>query len=121
MRTVPWVRDVARRYAARGLTVVGIHTPEFEHEHNRAAVASHARDHGLDFSHLLDNDYAYWNALANQYWPAVYLVDRCGRIRTRAVGEVHLNTASGTRLEDAIETLLGENAEGCRRSTGGPS
>lgn len=94
---------------------MGIHTPEFEQEHNRAAVVSHASDHRLDFSHLLDNDYAYWNALGNQYWPAIYLVDRCGRIRTRAAGEVHSKTASGRRLEDAIETLLKESVEGCGR------
>lgn len=95
--------------------MVGIHTPEFQHERNRAAVASHAKDHGLDFSHLLDNDSAYWNALDNHYWPAVYLVDRCGRIRTWAFGEVHLKTSSGRQLEDTIEMLLDETAGNCGR------
>lgn len=95
--------------------MVGIHTPEFQHEHERAAVASHVAEHGLQFSHLLDNDYAYWKALDNQYWPAVYLIDRCGRIRTRAIGEVHLEAASGRRLEETIETLLVEAAGTCGR------
>lgn len=90
------------------MVTVGVHTPEFEHERVRERVAARAREHGLDFPHLLDNDRSYWTALENEYWPALYLVDRCGRIRTRAVGEVHAGTATARRLERAIESLLAE-------------
>ena len=113
MRTVPWVRDVTSRYAGRGLRAVGIHTPEFDHERDRAAVADHARRHGLGFPQLLDDDHAYWDALGNEYWPAVYLVDRCGRIRESAIGEVHSGDESGRRLTARIEELLAEPAD-CR-------
>jgi hypothetical protein len=112
VRTVPWVRDVTTRYASRGLRAVGIHTPEFDHERDREAVADHVRRHGLAFPQLLDNDQAYWDALGNQYWPAVYLVDRCGRIRERAIGEVHSGDENGRRLEARIEELLAEGP-GC--------
>jgi hypothetical protein len=71
-------------------------------------VAEHVRRHGLAFPQLLDNDYAYWKALENEYWPAIYLVDRCGRIRSRAIGEVHADDASGRGLEAFIEKLLAE-------------
>ncbi len=74
----------------------------------------HSRRHGLHFPHLLDNDYSYWNALGNQYWPTLYLVDRCGRIRERSLGEVHLGDASGRRLEARIEELLAEAAGDCK-------
>ena len=113
VRTIPWVKEVARRYEARGLTVVGVHTPEFDHERNREAVAARARKHSLDFSHFLDNDYQYWNALDNQYWPAIYLVDRCGQLRSKATGEVHVNEATGRQLEQAIESLLAETPLDC--------
>jgi hypothetical protein len=113
VRTVPWVRDVTSRYAGRGLRAIGVHTPESDHERDRAAVAEHVRRHGLAFPQLLDNDYAYWNALRNEYWPALYLVDRCGRIRERAIGEIHSGEPSGRRLEARIEELLAE-APGCR-------
>jgi thiol-disulfide isomerase/thioredoxin len=115
VRTVPWVREAAARYGRRGLAVVGIHTPEFARERDRDAVAERARAHGLSFPQLLDNDQQYWNALGNQYWPALYLVDRCGRIRTRAVGEVHGGEAGAIRLEAAIEQLLRETPAGCIR------
>ena len=104
---------MARRYADRGLSVVGIHTPELEFERVRSSVEAEVRKKGLDFPHLLDNDYAYWNALGNEYWPTIYLVDRCGRIRARAIGEVHADDASGRQLDAQLEALLREKVSDC--------
>jgi hypothetical protein len=104
---------VASRYREQGLSVVGIHTPEFDSERVRANVEAAVRRERLDFPQLLDNDYAYWNALDNQYWPAIYVVDRCGRIRAQAIGEVHAKEQSGRRLEEQIETLLRESPDAC--------
>jgi hypothetical protein len=113
VRTIPWVREVSKRYTGKGLTIVGIHTPEFDHERDPAAVLAEVRRHGLEYSHLLDNDHAYWDALGNQYWPSLYLVDRCGRIRLRHIGEVHSGEESGRELETAIERLLAEPHPEC--------
>ncbi len=104
---------MASRYRSQGLSVVGVHTPEFDDERVRANVEAAVRRERLDFPHLLDNDYAYWNALGNEYWPAIYLIDRCGGIRGRAVGEVHANEESGRRLEEKIKALLQESAAAC--------
>jgi hypothetical protein len=109
---------VARRHADRGFSVVGIHTPEFDAEKVRSNVEAEVRKKGLDFPHLLDNDYAYWNALQNHYWPAIYLVDRCGRIRAHTVGEVHAGEESGRKLEAQIETLLRESPADCGGAKG---
>jgi hypothetical protein len=91
---------------------VGIHAPEFPYEHDRTSVAVHVREQGLDFSHFLDNDHRYWNALGNEYWPALYLVDRCGTIRSVTVGEIHLGEATGRKMAARIEELLAESP-GC--------
>jgi hypothetical protein len=93
------------------LTIVGIHSPEFPYEHVRSAVAAHVTEHKLDFSHLLDNDLRYWRALGNEYWPALYLVDRCGTIRSVTVGEVHLGEATGLKMAARIEDLLTESPD----------
>ena len=77
------------------------------------AVAAHVREHGLAFPHLLDNDLQYWKALHNEYWPALYLIDRCGRLRHKTIGEVHADAESGQRLEARIEALLAEGTD-CR-------
>jgi thiol-disulfide isomerase/thioredoxin len=113
VRTIPWVRHAAADFSRAGLVAVGVHTPEFRSEHDRDAVADAVRRHGLTFPQLLDNDGAYWSALGNQYWPTLYLVDRCGRIRSRAVGEVHVDDASGARLDAEVRALLGEDPADC--------
>ena len=93
--------------------MVGVHSPEFEHERPRASVEAAVKRHGLTFPQLLDSDMAYWKALGNEYWPTAYLVDRCGRIRERHIGEVHDDDESGIEMKAKIETLLAESATGC--------
>lgn len=111
--TVPWIKDVRQRYAERGLVLVGVHAPAFTFEHERDKVESEVRRHGLTYSHLLDNDSAYMDALGARGWPTVYLVDRCGRIREAEMGEVHARDESAQRLEARIEALLAEPASAC--------
>jgi len=111
--TMPWLKEVRQRYASRGLSLVGIHTPEMTFERERPKVEAEVRKQGLDYPHLLDNDSAYWKALGNEYWPTVYLVDRCGRLRDRHIGEVHSGEDSGRRVEARIEALLAEPAAAC--------
>jgi thiol-disulfide isomerase/thioredoxin len=111
--TVPWIKDVRQRYAERGLVLVGVHTPAFTFEHERKNVESEVRRHGLDYSHLLDNESAYMDALGTRGWPTVYLVDRCGRIRDFHMGEMYGRDESAKRLEARIEALLAEPASAC--------
>ncbi len=110
MRTAPWVREITKRHAGPDFAALGIHAPEFEYERDRSAVARHARKLGLEFPHLVDPDFSYWRALDNQYWPTVYLVDRCGRIRGHRIGEVHSGRASGREVEALLESLLAEGS-----------
>jgi thiol-disulfide isomerase/thioredoxin len=111
--TMPWLKEVRQKYAAKGLTLVGVHTPEMIFERERPKVEAEVKRQGLDYPHLLDNDSAYWNALGTQYWPTVYLVDRCGRLRDRHIGEVHSGEDSGRQVEARIEALLAEPAGAC--------
>lgn len=88
--------------------VIGVHSPEFAFERKRAAIEAEVERHGLRYSHYVDMDLAYWNALDNQYWPTTYLVDKCGRIRSRQIGEIHSGQTTGLEVEAAIDALLAE-------------
>ena len=70
LRTLPYVRAWAAKYADAGLTVVGVHTPEFGFERTVDNVIAAARDLRVDYPIALDSDYGVWSAFANHYWPA---------------------------------------------------
>ena len=90
------------------MAVISIHSPEFEWEKDRGTVQRTAERFGLKQPIYLDTDLAYWEALGNTYWPAFYLVDKRGRVRMGAAGEMHAGAAEATRFEQAIVKLLAE-------------
>ena len=87
IRSLPYVRAWADAYAGRGLTVVGVQTPEFEFEGDVDNVGRAIREMDVRYPVVVDNDYAVWQALDNHYWPALYFVDAQGRIRHHHFGE----------------------------------
>src|SRR5262249_942226 len=101
LRTLPYVRAWAAKYADAGLTVVGVHTPEFGFEHDGDNVTAEARSFEVGYPIALDNDYGVWGAFDNHYWPAVYLADVDGRIRYHHFGE-----GEYAATEMAIQQLL---------------
>jgi thiol-disulfide isomerase/thioredoxin len=101
LRTLPYVRAWATKYGDQGLTVVGVHTPEFGFERNVDNVTARARDLGVDYPIAIDSDYGVWRAFDNHFWPALYLADGEGRIRYHHFGEGEYAMA-----EMAIQRLL---------------
>jgi thiol-disulfide isomerase/thioredoxin len=87
LRTLPYVRAWAEKYRDHGVVVIGVHTPEFPFEHDLENVRRAVQDMRVSYPVAIDNDYAIWDAFNNQYWPALYLVDAQGRIRSHHFGE----------------------------------
>jgi thiol-disulfide isomerase/thioredoxin len=87
LRTLPYVRAWAEKYKDHGLVVIGVHTPEFDFEHDLDNVRRAARDLRVNYPVAVDNDYAIWSAFDNHYWPALYFVDAQGQIRHHQFGE----------------------------------
>ena len=81
LRTLPYLKAWDARYRKDGLTIVGVHTPEFPFEHEASNVAEAIERNGLHYPVVQDNDYATWNAYGNQYWPAEYFIDAKGDVR----------------------------------------
>jgi thiol-disulfide isomerase/thioredoxin len=87
LRTLPYRRAWADRYKDHGLVLIGVHTPEFDFEHDLDNVRQQVKDLGVDYPVAVDNDYAIWTAFDNHYWPALYVVDAQGQIRHHRFGE----------------------------------
>lgn len=101
IRTLPHVNRWAELYTPQGLTVVGVHTPEFPFERTTSNVEVAMRRHGVKHPVAQDNRYGTWKAYSNQYWPAAYLIDAQGRIRYKHFGEGEYE-----RTEAVIRALL---------------
>jgi thiol-disulfide isomerase/thioredoxin len=103
LRTLPYVRAWAAKYAPQGLTVIGVHTPEFEFERDIDNVRLQSGALNVAYPIALDNGYRVWQAFANHFWPAIYLADGEGRIRYHHFGE-----GEYAMTEMAIQQLLAE-------------
>jgi thiol-disulfide isomerase/thioredoxin len=87
LRTLPYLRAWAERYKQHGLVVIGVHTPEFDVEHDLDNVRRAVTELRVDYPVAVDSDYAVWSAFDNHYWPALYVVDAQGQIRHHRFGE----------------------------------
>ncbi|GAB3370204.1 thioredoxin family protein [Lysobacter rhizosphaerae] len=87
IHVLPHMKQLHERYAAQGLVVVGVHTPEYGHERILGNLESAVKRFGIRYPVAQDNDYKTWDAFGNQYWPAQYLINQDGRIVYRHFGE----------------------------------
>jgi cytochrome c biogenesis protein CcdA/thiol-disulfide isomerase/thioredoxin len=87
LRTIPELKALDERYRGAGLTVVGVHTPEFLFEADPGNVGRAVRDLGIRYPVVLDPRYETWDAYGTRYWPTTYLIDRDGHVRDLHVGE----------------------------------
>ena len=114
LRTLPYVRAWADRYAEHGFVVVGAHAPEFGFEHDLGNVRHATHQLGMGHPVVIDNDFAIWRAFDNHYWPALYLVDGTGQVRFQHFGE-----EAYAETEQAIQQLLGVEEDIARVEAGG--
>ena len=105
IRTIPYLNDWFEKYTGKGLTIVGVHTPEFEFEKNFNNVKSAVDKFHIKYPVLQDNDKGTWNAYENNYWPRKYIVDTEGNIRYDHIGE-----GAYSETEKVIQYLLAERA-----------
>jgi thiol-disulfide isomerase/thioredoxin len=103
LRQLPYLRAWAGKYAGHGLTVIGVHAPEFSFERDADNVRRAVREMKIDYPVATDNDYALWRAFGNHYWPALYFADARGRIRHHHFGEGNYGQS-----EMVIQQLLAE-------------
>ena len=111
-RSLPHVEAWYQEYAKDGLVVVGVHTPEFAFEHVVSNVRAQAAALGVRYPVAIDNNYATWNAYSNQYWPADYLIDAQGNVRS-----VHFGEGDYSTMGQLIRQLL----QAARPSTAVPT
>ncbi len=103
LRTLPYLREWHRRYASKGLVIVGVHSPEFPFGRERQQLEQAIRELEIPYPVLMDNESKTWDAYANRFWPAKYLIDPHGYLRYQSHGE-----GGYGEFEQAIQAVLRE-------------
>ena len=103
IRALPYIKEWQKKYQPFGLTVVGVHTPEFEFAASPERVEKAIENFRIPYPVMLDNEAVIWNAYSVRYWPTRCLVDRDGYIRFVQHGE-----GGYVEFERAIQQLLSE-------------
>jgi cytochrome oxidase Cu insertion factor (SCO1/SenC/PrrC family) len=101
---IPQLRDWHHRYEPDGLTIVGVHSPEFPLEKPYDTVVAATKKLGVKYPVVQDNDFAIWRRYSNWAWPSAVIVDRKGIIRYTHIGE-----GAYVEIEQVIKRLLAEN------------
>jgi len=103
----PHYRAWQEQYKDRSdFVMVGVHTPEFDSEKDPGRLKDRLAKNRLTFAVAVDNSAATWRAWNNRYWPAIYLVDKQGRVRHHWDGE--LGAEGFKTVTDQIDALLAE-------------
>jgi thiol-disulfide isomerase/thioredoxin len=104
-RTLPYVTSWHKKYAAKGLQTIGIHTPEFAFERDSKNIRRAMNKYGITYPVGVDNNFQTWKAYKNEYWPHLFLADKQGIIRYDHIGE-----GAYDETEAKIRQLLGQAA-----------
>jgi len=100
---IPQLRDWHARYHAKGLTIVGVHAPEFWWEKPYDKVVAATKELGVAYPVVQDNDFVIWRRFSNRAWPAAVIVDKKGIVRFTHIGE-----GAYSEMEQLITQLLAE-------------
>ncbi len=87
IRTFPFLVEWHDKYAEHGLSIIGVHSPEFEFEKEARNVLASMEQHGIEYFVAQDNDFRTWRAFSNRYWPAKYLIGPSMDVRYAHFGE----------------------------------
>jgi peroxiredoxin len=105
------------KYSQKGVTLIGVHTPETEREKNLDNVRESVKKSGLNYPIVFDRDAKIWKAWRNRWWPCTYLIDKNGFVRYRWDGEFRWKGTNGEQImQKKIDALLAERGSNDKRS-----
>ena len=109
--TVPSLVDFDTKYRGLGLTLIGVHTPEFPPyagEHDKGNVERALAKYHIMYPNAQDNESRTWDLYGIRYWPSFVLIDKKGRVRYEGAGEFHVGDATYQLWDGRIRELLNE-------------
>jgi thiol-disulfide isomerase/thioredoxin len=101
--TLPSLKKWDAHYRDKGLTIIGVHTPELDFERDIDQLRREVAGLGIKYPVVTDQDYSTWKAYGVEAWPTLFVLDKQGRVRWSHVGEGYYD-----ETEEVIKELLAE-------------
>jgi len=101
--TLPSLTKWDAQYRDKGLTIIGVHTPELDFERDIEKLRREVAGLGIRYPVVTDQDYSTWKAYGVEAWPTLFVLDKQGRVRWTHVGEGYYD-----QTEQVIKKLLAE-------------
>ena len=92
-----------QQYSDKGLTIIGILSPELDIARQGFNLAHAIQHFRLPYRVALDSDFKNWTNYRNRFWPSLYAIDREGYVRFNHIGE-----GNEQQVEAVIQQLLAE-------------
>lgn len=105
VNTLPTIKRLHATYNDKGLTVIGIETPELDFERSFDNLVTAVKKRGIEYPVLTDYDSKNWTAYGIEAWPTVLILDKQGKVRYTHIGEGAYDVE-----EKVIKTLLAEGS-----------
>lgn len=109
INTAPSLVEFDHNYRDRGLTLIGIHTPEFPPypgAHDKGNLARALAKYDIRYPNAQDNDRRTWDACEIRFWPSLVLIGKRGLVRYTGYGEFHPDDADFRTWDGRIRELL---------------
>ena len=103
--TLPSLKKWDAQYRDKGLTIIGVHTPELDFERDIDELRREVAGLGIKYPVVTDQNYSTWKAYGVEAWPTLFLLDKQGRVRWTHVGEGYYD-----ETEELIKKLLAETS-----------
>lgn len=104
LQTLPYLQEWYRRYADKGLVIIGVHAPRFPFESDPINVRTAIEKLDIRYPVVVDNSFIIWTAFQSMEWPTKFLIDKNGFVRY-----VQPGTGSYQEMEHAIQSMLSES------------
>jgi thiol-disulfide isomerase/thioredoxin len=101
--TLPSLTKWDVQYRDKGLTIIGVHTPELDFERDIEKLRREVAGLGIRYPVVTDQDYSTWKAYGVEAWPTLFVLDKQGRVRWTHTGEGYYD-----ETERVIKELLAE-------------
>ena len=111
--TFPALKAWDAQYRDKGLTIIGVHTPELDFERDIDSLRREVAKLGIKYPVVSDNEYSTWTAYKVEAWPTFFVLDKQGRVRWTHVGEGYYD-----ETEAVVKKLLAEEEPVRERKSG---